>query len=81
MRKNLKLAREAANLTQEQVAQYLGFRSKSHYCMIENGQRGISVENAIRIAGLLERPVEELFSALEVHEAPTSGETGSRSIA
>ncbi len=81
MRKNLKLAREAANLTQEQVAQYLGFRSKSHYCMIENGQRGISVENAIRIAELLGRPVEELFCALDVHETPTNGETGSRDIA
>ncbi len=81
MRRNLRLAREAANLTQEQVAQYLGFKSKSHYCMIENGQRGISVENAIRIAELLGKPVEELFSALEVHDPITDKGTGSRNIA
>lgn len=62
MRKNLRAARKAMGYTQEQMAKMLGYKSKSHYCMIENGQRGISVEQALKIAGILHKPVEEIFN-------------------
>lgn len=73
MREKLKKVRLDKGLTQEQMARLLGYKSKSHYCMIENGQRGISIEIALRIAAILERPVEELFDADEVHDMPTGG--------
>jgi transcriptional regulator with XRE-family HTH domain len=71
MREKLRKARLDKGFTQEQMAQLLGYKSKSHYCMIENGQRGISVETALRISEILGKPVEELFDATEVHDAQT----------
>ncbi|MGE5630249.1 MAG: helix-turn-helix transcriptional regulator [Caulobacteraceae bacterium] len=61
MRIKLKAARESSKLTQEQVAKKLNY-SKSHYCMIENGQRGISVEKAMILSKLFDKPIEELFN-------------------
>ncbi|WP_035108015.1 helix-turn-helix transcriptional regulator [Desulfovirgula thermocuniculi] len=63
MRAGLKAARKEKGLTQEQMARLLGFRSKSHYCMIENGQRGVSVETALRISEILGKSVKELFTS------------------
>ncbi len=40
--------------------------------MIENGQRGISVEIALRICEILKKSVEELFDAAEVHATPST---------
>lgn len=54
------------------MASMLGFRSKSHYCMIENGQRGVSVEMALRLSQILQRPVDELFDSHDVHETQTT---------
>jgi transcriptional regulator with XRE-family HTH domain len=43
MRENLKNARKAAGLTQQQVAEYLNV-TRSHYQMMEQGDRVGSVE-------------------------------------
>ena len=43
MRENLKNARNAAGLTQQQVAEYLNV-TRSHYQMMEQGDRVGSVE-------------------------------------
>ena len=43
MRENLKNARKAAGLTQQQAAEYLNV-TRSHYQMIEQGDRVGSVE-------------------------------------
>lgn len=72
MREKLKQARIEKGLTQEQMALLLGYKSKSHYCMIENGQRGVSVETALKISDILGKPVEELFDAVEVHAPLTN---------
>lgn len=73
MRDKLRVAREGKGLTQEQMAHLLGYRSKSHYCMIENGQRGVSAEIALRISEVLGKPVEELFNVEDVHGMTTGG--------
>ena len=72
MRKQLRKARLAKGYTQQYMAIYLGFKSKSHYCMIENGQRGISVELALRASEILEMPVDELFDPHDVHDVKSS---------
>jgi transcriptional regulator with XRE-family HTH domain len=71
VRPRLREARRQLGYTQGQLASMLGFRSKSHYCMIENGQRGLSVETALRLSEILQRPVDELFDATDVHEKRT----------
>lgn len=63
----LKEAREAKGFTQLQMAEALGYKSKSQYCMIESGSRGISVGVAMAISSLLDRSIEDIFDAEEVH--------------
>ena len=67
MRENLRKARLKKGYTQQYMAIQLGFRSKSHYCMIERNQRGISVETALRCSEVLGEPVETLFCTSDVH--------------
>jgi len=71
VRAKLKAARKAAGLTQGQMAHLLGYRSKAQYCMLERGQRRVTVETAFRIASILNKPIEELFDASEVHDVRT----------
>jgi putative transcriptional regulator len=68
MRKELKEARLAKGLTQEQLAAMTGLKSKGHYCMIEKGRRGVSIELALRIAEVLGQPVEKLFFTPKVNQ-------------
>ena len=70
MRHKLRAAREEMGLTQGDMAKALGYKSKSHYCMIESGQRGVSVEIALAIADILQRP---LFKAADVHGVLSTG--------
>ncbi len=74
MRDRLRSAREEKGLTQEQLAHLIGYRSKSQYCMIESGQRGVSVELALSIGQILGKPVTELFGAAEVHDSQVLSE-------
>jgi transcriptional regulator with XRE-family HTH domain len=66
-RTKLKAAREKSGLTQLQLAEALGYKSRSQYCMLENGSRGVSVGVAMALSGLLGKSIEELFDAEEVH--------------
>ena len=74
VRTKLKAARKAAGLTQGQIASLLGYRSKGQYCMLERGQRRITIEMAFRIASILNKPIEELFDASEVHDVQTQND-------
>ena len=46
MYEKLKKIREEKNITQEEIASLLGYRHKSGYSKLENGDRKISVEQA-----------------------------------
>jgi DNA-binding XRE family transcriptional regulator len=60
----LKKERIKRGFTQEKMAQLLGFKSKSSYCLIEKGKVGISVDIAGDIAkqlGLSKKKVVKIF--------------------
>lgn len=59
--RNLKKLREEKGLTQEQMAEKLGYKHKSGYNKIEVGQRKISIEQAKIISDLLGKSIEEIF--------------------
>jgi putative transcriptional regulator len=61
MNPHLKAARLAKGYTQEQMAELLGYKSKSGYCNIERGLHNPPLPVAIKIAKVLETPVEVLF--------------------
>lgn len=63
--------REDMGITQEEMAEKLGFKSKNSYSLKERGLRRISIEEAIEIAKILDCPVEELFYANEVNSMVT----------
>lgn len=46
----LRVERVRKGYTQEQLANILGFKNKSSYCLIENGKATVSIELANRIA-------------------------------
>lgn len=71
----LKAARVAKGFTQAQMATYLGYKSKSGYCMIERGNNRPTLLVALKIAELLNQPISSLFSELKVHESSTTGNT------
>ncbi len=59
MRK-LKDIRTKAGFTQQQVAEKLGI-SESYYCQLENGQRRMSLDYALKIATILKRTPNDIF--------------------
>lgn len=67
MRNTLRKARLGAGLTQSEVARRVGL-TRASYTNIERGHKNPSVVTALRIAQVLNRPVEELFA----DEPPTS---------
>ncbi|WP_029421817.1 helix-turn-helix transcriptional regulator [Alicyclobacillus macrosporangiidus] len=75
MNEVLRAARLAKGYTQEQMAKMLGYKSKSGYCMLERGPNDPPLKVALKIAAILEKPVEELFSGRDVHETGTSEHT------
>ena len=59
---NLKLLKEKRldkGLSQQQVAEKLGFQDKSSYCLIENGKTQISVARMNEIIKVLELSTEQ----------------------
>lgn len=48
------LKRKESGLSQQQVAQKLGYKDKSSYCLIENGKVSITLENAKKIKQILQ---------------------------
>lgn len=57
---NIKNIRKENCLTQKEMANRLGI-SESFYCQIEGGQRGLSIDHAIKISEILERTLDEIF--------------------
>lgn len=58
--KNLKRFREEKQLTQEQMAELLGY-SLFGYRKIEQGQRGFPIRKAIEAAKILNCSLEDIF--------------------
>jgi len=67
----LRAARKAKGLTQQQMAKILGYKSKSAYNMIERGINQPPLKVALKIAKVLDVPVDQLFSTEEVHDSKT----------
>jgi DNA-binding XRE family transcriptional regulator len=57
---NLKKFREQKNLTQEQMAELLGY-SLFGYRKIEQGQRGLPIHKVIEVAKILNCSIEDIF--------------------
>lgn len=77
MYSNLKKIREQNGYTQDEMANMLGYNSKSTYSMKENGTRKITIEDAHKISKIFKKPIEEIFFDNEVVKLTTKlKETG-----
>lgn len=61
MYSNLKKIREKLSLSQDEMAKLLGYKHKSGYGKLENGDRKISLEQAKIISDYLNLSIEEIF--------------------
>jgi putative transcriptional regulator len=64
----LKQARKAKGLSQTFMAKKLGYTYPSGYANIETGRNKLSLENAKKIADILQMDVNELFFGEELHK-------------
>lgn len=71
----LKIIRQEMNATQKQMMELLELNTPSHYTMIENGQRGVSVNLLAKIAEVSDKSIKEVYSILKSHEVTTSAMT------
>ena len=55
----LKRAREVKSITQDEMAQALGYKNKSSYCQIENGNTKITVDISRKIKEILGLSIKE----------------------
>lgn len=67
----LKSLRKQKGITQEKMAQMLGYKGKSGYCQLENGIVKITLEKATKIAEILGEDVNTIFFETEVHDKGT----------
>ncbi|WP_422445267.1 helix-turn-helix transcriptional regulator [Thermoanaerobacterium sp. DL9XJH110] len=67
----LKELRKAKGLTQEQMAKLLGYKDKSGYCQLENGDIKMTLEKAIKISKILEADIKEIFFEVNVESCST----------
>lgn len=70
----LRAERVGRGITQEAIADYLGFKDKSSYCLMEKGKTAINVETARKISvflGLTQEQTYNIFFAPEVQESST----------
>lgn len=58
---NIKKIRTELGISQEDMAEKLGYSSKSGYSMLENGYVSISLERAIKISEVFNKSMEEIF--------------------
>jgi transcriptional regulator with XRE-family HTH domain len=72
----LKEERESRGLTYEDMANLMGYNSKSTYMYIENGTTVPTAPVMIKIANIFEKPVGYFFD-LEVQEPQAVSATGS----
>lgn len=64
----LKQARKAKGLSQTFMAKKLGYTYPSGYANIETGRNKLSLENAKKIADILQMDVNELFFGEKLHK-------------
>lgn len=64
-RKKLKHIRTSNNMTLQQVADSIGV-SKPYYWQIENGERGLSYDLAVKIAAVFNKKPDEIFLSNEL---------------
>lgn len=70
----LKQERVAKGFTQKYMAEALGFKDRSSYCLIEKGKCSVDIEMANRIASVLnlsERRTFEIFFVSKVQTSST----------
>lgn len=70
----LKQERVAKGYTQKYMAEALGFKDRSSYCLIEKGKCSVDIELANRIASVLnlsERRTFEIFFVSKVQASST----------
>lgn len=60
MRKKLKEIRESNKMTQSCVAEKLSV-CRSHYSRMENGHKGITLENALKLKEIFNYKKDDLF--------------------
>lgn len=57
----LKKIREKNDVTQEKMAGLLGYKHKSGYQKLENGERKVSIEQAKIISDFFKMSIEDIF--------------------
>lgn len=57
---NIRFLRKKYDFTQEDMADLLGFKNKSSYCLIENRTSGISIENLVKISDFFGITLDQL---------------------
>lgn len=55
------LKREILGISQEKLAYAMGFQNQSSVSKIENGLQSVTAEQAVKLAKVLQIPVEELL--------------------
>lgn len=73
--KLLKDERKKQGFTQAYMAEQLGFKDRSSYCLIEKGKSSVDIELANRIADILDfsrKTTYEVFFAPKVQETSTN---------
>lgn len=73
--KKLKELRKAKGFTQEQMAKLLGYKDKSGYCQLENGDVKMTLEKAIKISKILGADIKEIFFETNVESGSTKQES------
>lgn len=69
--RRLKELRKQKGFTQEQMAKKLGYKGKSGYCQLENGQAPMTVGRIEIIAEVLGKEVFDIFFNNNVHATRT----------
>lgn len=68
IQEQLRRARKSKGITQTFMAKKLGYKMASGYANIESGHTKLSLENAIKIAEILEMDLEEIFFDKKLHD-------------
>ncbi|WP_213996156.1 MULTISPECIES: helix-turn-helix transcriptional regulator [Tepidanaerobacter] len=68
----LKKIRTDKNITQKEMALKLGYKDKSGYCQLKNGDVEMTLEKAIKISQILGVGVEEIFFDTKVQAYRTN---------
>lgn len=77
----LKKIRTEKNITQKEMALMLGYKDKSGYCQLENGDVEMTLDKAIKISQILGMDPEEIFFDVEVQASRTSKPQSEEKIA